>query len=186
MAFRDSPNEKGAQKHRFTSEYIDPSKGSAVGYVAKYISKSIDGKHIDSDRDSSLSGIDAAERVVTWARVNGIKQFQFIGGPSVSVWREMRRLREEFKEGDIVLSDLSETEHFIKEKFLAAQKRIMSGVVDFYDALEAEKEYERMCDKRFQEYEEVCAYYEELEALILLGDIEGAYLVGAAPPDMLH
>ncbi|MCS0351125.1 replication endonuclease [Vibrio ordalii] len=271
LAFRDSPNEKGAQKHRFTSEYIDPSKGSAVGYVAKYISKSIDGKHIDSDRDSSLSGIDAAERVVTWARVNGIKQFQFIGGPSVSVWREMRRLREEFKEGDIVLSDLSETEHFMlekirkaadvgdwkdfcaamggvfvkrkdqpvklqynapdaierllasgefsptrfgdtaqgrvsglmfkqvflctrfrswqtenKEKFLAAQKRIMSGVVDFYDALEAEKEYERMCDKRFQEYEEVCAYYEELEALILLGDIEGAYLVGAAPPDMLH
>ncbi|MBF4360553.1 replication endonuclease, partial [Vibrio anguillarum] len=83
LAFRDSPNEKGAQKHRFTSEYIDPSKGSAVGYVAKYISKSIDGKHIDSDRDSSLSGIDAAERVVTWARVNGIKQFQFIGGPSV-------------------------------------------------------------------------------------------------------
>nr|MBF4371067.1 replication endonuclease [Vibrio anguillarum] len=37
-----------------------------------------------------------------------------------------------------------------KEKFLAAQERIMSSVVDFYDALEVEKEYERMCDKRFQ------------------------------------
>ncbi|CAH8189113.1 conserved hypothetical protein [Vibrio aestuarianus] len=271
LAFKDSPNEKGARKHRFTSEYIDPSKGSAVGYVAKYISKSIDGKHIDSDRDSSLNGIDAAERVVTWARVNGIKQFQFIGGPSVTVWREMRRLREEFKEGDIVLSDLSETEHFMlekirkaadvgdwkdfcmamggvfvkrkdqpirvqynapdaieklitsgefsptrfgdtaqgrvtglmfrqvflctrfrtwqtenKEKFLAAQKRIMSGVVDVFDALEREKEYERMCEKHYQQYEEICAYYEELEALILIGDIEGACLVGAAPPDALH
>ncbi|WP_269472608.1 replication endonuclease [Vibrio taketomensis] len=116
----DSPKELGAKKHRFTAEYIDPAKGSAVGYVAKYLSKSIDGKHIDSDKGSSLNGIDAAERVVAWSRVNQVKQFQFIGGPSVTAWREMRRFREEFKEDDTVLSDLSETEHFLLEKIRKA------------------------------------------------------------------
>ncbi|EGU31013.1 hypothetical protein VII00023_20752 [Vibrio ichthyoenteri ATCC 700023] len=256
LALEDSPNEKGAKKHRFTSEYID-SERSAVGYVAKYLSKNIDGKHIDSDKSSSLSGIEAAERVVSWARVNQIRQFQFIGGPSVTVWREMRRFREEFKEDDAVLTDLTEPEHFMlekirkaadigdwkdfcaamggvfvkrkdqpvrvqynapdaiekllasgeysptrfgdaaqgringvmfkqiflctrfrnwqtenKEKFLAAQEQIMTGVVDFFDALEQEKEYERMCEKRFQEYEDACAYYEELEALLLFGDFD--------------
>ena len=270
LAFKDSPEEIGAKEHRFTSEYIDPLKGSAVGYVAKYLSKNIDGQHIDSDKNSSLSGIEAAERVVAWARVNQIKQFQFIGGPSVTVWREMRRLREEFKEDDVLLSDITETEHFMlekirkaadvgdwkdfcaamggvfvkrkdqpvrvqynapdaiekllssgeysptrfgdaaqgrisglmfkkvflctrfcnwqtenKEKFLAAQGRIMSGVVDFFDALEAEKEYERMCEKRYQEYEDACAYYEELEALMLFGDFDGG-AVWAQPARHFH
>ncbi|MFX9246739.1 replication endonuclease, partial [Acinetobacter baumannii] len=31
-ALADSPNEPGAATHRFTVEYIDPAKGSAVGY----------------------------------------------------------------------------------------------------------------------------------------------------------
>ncbi|WP_347369201.1 replication endonuclease, partial [Vibrio vulnificus] len=81
-ALVDSPNEKGAKKRRFTSETIDFNRGSAVGYVAKYLSKNVDGQHIEKDRNSNLSGIEAAERVVTWARVNQIRQFQFIGGPS--------------------------------------------------------------------------------------------------------
>ena len=43
-ALRDGPDERGAQARRFTVERIDPAKGSAVGYVAKYVSKSIDGE----------------------------------------------------------------------------------------------------------------------------------------------
>lgn len=109
-AMKDTPNEPGAKKYRFTSQAIDWDKGSAVGYVAKYLSKNIDGKHIASDRSTVLEGVEAAERVVTWARVNRIRQFQFIGGPSVTVWRELRRLREEFKEDDALFNHLDEGE----------------------------------------------------------------------------
>ncbi|WP_424869810.1 replication endonuclease [Vibrio cholerae] len=111
----DSPNEKGAQKYRFKVEHIDFSRGSAVGYVAKYLSKNIDGKHIDTDKGTSLSGIEAAERVTAFARVNGIRQFQFIGGAPVTVWRQFRKLRNEFKEDDALFTDLNETEHFLLE-----------------------------------------------------------------------
>lgn len=109
-AMKDTPEEPGAKKYRFTSQAIDWEKGSAVGYVAKYLSKNIDGKHIDADRSTVLEGVAAAERVVTWARVNRIRQFQFIGGPSVTVWRELRRVREEFKEDDALFNHLDEGE----------------------------------------------------------------------------
>ena len=111
-AMRDTPNERGAKKHRFTVEKIDFSRGSAIGYIAKYISKSIDGKHVDKDLKTNLDGIELAERITSFARVNGIRQFQFVGGPPVSVWRNMRRLRNEFKEDDAMFTDLDTTEHF--------------------------------------------------------------------------
>ena len=82
--------EAGAQKHRFKVEHIDPTKGSAVGYIAKYIAKNIDGSHVGEDlygRDA----IDSAVRIKAWASNWNIRQFQQIGGPSVSAWREARR-----------------------------------------------------------------------------------------------
>ncbi|EJC6745762.1 replication endonuclease [Vibrio vulnificus] len=275
LALVDSPNEKGAKKRRFTSETIDFNRGSAVGYVAKYLSKNVDGQHIETDRNSNLSGIEAAERVVTWARVNQIRQFQFIGGPSVTVWRELRRLREEFKEDDAMFTDLSQEEHFLlekvrrsadegdwkafcyamggvlvkrkdqtvkssysavntveklidshgefvatrygdaaqarlnglifrdvfittrfktwktanKEQFIRAQQQIMDGVVDWFDVLEREREYERMQEENYQQYERLCAEHEELQMLMLYAEpleIDAMCWVGAAPPDTWH
>ena len=94
-ALRDSPEEPGAQVRRITFVDIDRSNGgSAAGYVAKYISKSLDGFGLQED----LLGLDITEsvkRVVAWARTWGIRQFQQFGGPRVGLWREARRVREE-------------------------------------------------------------------------------------------
>jgi hypothetical protein len=90
-ALKDSGDEKGASKHRFTAKSIDPSRGSAAGYVAKYISKNIDGAHIESDNFGNDSA-KAAQSIDAWASTYNIRQFQFLGGPSVTIWRELRKL----------------------------------------------------------------------------------------------
>lgn len=99
-ALQKDGNELGAKKHRFKAVPIDNTKGSAAGYVAKYISKNIDGLHIDQD----LNGNDAkaaAKAIDAWASTYCIRQFQYIGSPSVTVWRELRRLSNSDKSKDI-------------------------------------------------------------------------------------
>ena len=90
-ALADSPDEAGAAEHRFKVERIDPAKGSALAYVAKYVSKSIDGEGLGNDIESDTSGTDTARRIVAWARRWGIRQFQFFGLPPITPMRELYR-----------------------------------------------------------------------------------------------
>ncbi|NVK74742.1 MAG: replication endonuclease [Oceanospirillaceae bacterium] len=90
-AMREDGDEAGANKYRFDAKPIDAKKGSATGYIAKYICKNIDGANLESGIYGE-DPIEAAHRVETWRSVWGIRQFEFIGGCSVTAWRELRRL----------------------------------------------------------------------------------------------
>ncbi len=91
-ALADSPNEPGAQERRFTVKRDELAKG-ATGYIAKYISKNVDGLTAEGDAWSP-EVLRSALRIEAWARTWGIRQFQQLGGPSVVAYREARRLSE--------------------------------------------------------------------------------------------
>ena len=94
----DCADERGADK--FRTNFKKMIGGGAAGYMAKYIAKNIGhfdvGQHLD-DADGLQLKIWAGEvkgwqRVDAWASTWGIRQFQSIGQPSVTVWRELRRV----------------------------------------------------------------------------------------------
>lgn len=104
---REAPHEPGAQQHRFKAKELE--RGGAAGYVAKYIAKNIDdhgsigteGHRDEHDGHDVDLGAGAqgelwkskAKRVEAWAGAWGIRQFQAIGQPPVTVWRELRRVK---------------------------------------------------------------------------------------------
>lgn len=93
-------DEKGAEQARFTAEKIDSSKGSAVGYIAKYISKNINANHVEGETDNETGNEFNSEsgfvlNVGAWASRWRIRQFQFVGGASIGLWREFRRAENE-------------------------------------------------------------------------------------------
>lgn len=95
----ESGDEAGASEHRFNCKPLE--RGGAAAYCAKYISKNIDDEgavgtegHRDTDHNgqTDMLGNGKAKRVEAWASAWGIRQFQALGQPPVSVWRELRRV----------------------------------------------------------------------------------------------
>lgn len=75
---------------RITIKDCDPTKGTATGYIIKYISKNINGAHMP-ETDAEKSAFSAT----AWARIHRIKQFSQSGSPSVGLWRQLRRANPE-------------------------------------------------------------------------------------------
>lgn len=82
-------------------KFKDMDKRGAAGYVVKYVAKNLGGVEGESDdevgKGSSSEG--NAARVEAWASTWRIRQFQQIGGHSVTAWREVRRIDESQTEG---------------------------------------------------------------------------------------
>lgn len=79
---------------RFKSELINPREGTPTSYIAKYISKNIDGRGLTGEisKETGKSLRDNAENVNAWASLHRVQQFRFFGIPGRQAYRELRLL----------------------------------------------------------------------------------------------
>lgn len=78
----------GDTTKRFDVKEADPKKGGATAYIAKYVSKNINGNHLPESEAEQW-----AYRARAWASTHHIRQFQQFGGRPVSLWRNLRRAK---------------------------------------------------------------------------------------------
>ncbi|EAY7624879.1 replication endonuclease [Salmonella enterica] len=91
-ALKEDGDERGAARNRFQAKHLN--RGGAAGYIAKYISKNIDGYALDGqlDNDTGKPLKDTAAAVTAWASTWRIPQFKPIGLPTMGAYRELRKL----------------------------------------------------------------------------------------------
>jgi hypothetical protein len=95
FAIREDRDELGSNTGpRFKSDLINPRKGTPTSYIAKYISKNIDGRGLAKEisKETGKSLRDSAEHVSAWASLHRVQQFRFFGIPGRQAYRELRLL----------------------------------------------------------------------------------------------
>ncbi len=95
FAIREDREELGKNSGpRFKSELINPRKGTPTSYIAKYISKNIDGRGLAKEvsKETGKTLRDSAEHVTAWASLHRVQQFRFFGIPGRQAYRELRLL----------------------------------------------------------------------------------------------
>ncbi|EJU5699396.1 replication endonuclease [Salmonella enterica] len=81
---------------------VDRRTGSPTAYITKHICRNLEGCAPGGrDKETGRPWTELARHSAAWASLWGIKQFQFTGGPPVSVWRELRKLSDQ-KQADSV------------------------------------------------------------------------------------
>lgn len=195
QAYKIDGGEAGAGLHRFEARKIDPAAGGAAAYVAKYIAKNIDGvdaygKILGVDEESDLDSINAAERVQAWKSRHGIKQFTFVGGVSVTVWREIRRLKDSIPETFIDIYKAAKADDW--KMFTALMGGMGAGrnqtLKPFYESLELNQFGEpKQCVKGLvaatAEYLSTRLYEWAVQRVGAgSGSLSGSDLLGAAKP----
>ncbi|WP_394184349.1 replication endonuclease [Pseudoalteromonas tetraodonis] len=95
--FPSSPRYTAIKMLPATVDKDGKKSGGAAAYVAKYVSKNIDGFALANEYDAETGEklTQAVNPVKAWASTWGIRQFQFQKSPSITIWRELRRVREE-------------------------------------------------------------------------------------------
>lgn len=129
-ALEQDGDERGAKLHRLKVDEIDKARGTATGYIIKYLNKNIDGfaqKNEMSDEVDNLDLRNNAKRARAWASLWGIRQFQFYGASSIGVWRELRRLVRELENPKMeelrLCADLGDQAAFLQRQGGAGAKR---------------------------------------------------------------
>ncbi|ECH1726069.1 replication endonuclease, partial [Salmonella enterica] len=108
---------------------IDKRKGSATAYITKHICRNIEGCAPGGrDKETGRPWTELARHSAAWASLWGIKQFQFIGGPPVSVWRELRKLSDQ-KKADSVSPVFGELHRAAGSGEWATYTRLQGGLL---------------------------------------------------------
>jgi hypothetical protein len=164
----DSPDEPGAQQHRLRFERITADQGGAAAYIAKYISKNIDGKGIELDLYGEPIA-KTAQRVQAWAKQWGIRQFQAIGDAPVTVWRELRRIEQ---------AAIADSPDALQRAWAAAQR--VKGATDEENKRADYAEFIRACGGPWIKRKDALMWLhkEEQEGVGRYGDPLGARAAG--------